>query len=99
MNMLYARNEHQGILITCPLCKMSVRHDAETIGNAIKDAKPIVCVVCECRFLLSVSVVSGKAVEQPLAPDEDFFCECEMITDNMIIGTSPICPACRRPRR
>lgn len=69
MNVLYARNEHQGILIVCPHCKMGVRHDSDDIGDAIKEAKPITCAVCEKRFTLAIFAVIEEAVEQPLAPD------------------------------
>lgn len=66
MNVLYARNEFKGVLIACPHCHMNVRHDADDIGDAIKEGKQIVCVACDGRFVLSVTAVNEKAVEQGL---------------------------------
>lgn len=67
MNVLYARNEFKGVLITCPHCRMSFRHDADDIGDAIKEGKQIGCVACYGRFVLSVTAVIEENVEP--APD------------------------------
>jgi sarcosine oxidase delta subunit len=56
MNIVYALNEHPGILIACPHCKMSVRHDVDTIGDAIKTRSPVKCCICEELFFVFVEV-------------------------------------------
>ena len=68
MNILYARNDHPGILITCPNCKMAARHDVDTIGDAIKAREPVVCVMCEKPFNVFVEVASSVAVEHGVEP-------------------------------
>jgi hypothetical protein len=56
---LYARNDHPGILITCPHCKMAVRHDSDDVGDAIKEGRGIECVACGNLFRVHVEVASN----------------------------------------
>ena len=53
------------------------------------------------RKAIMAVVISAfdEAAEQSVQSDGDYVCECEQVTASMKIGTSPICPACRRPRR
>jgi hypothetical protein len=54
----YAKNDHPGILITCPHCKMRARHDVETIGDAIRDKKLVECVMCGKSFRVAVEIAA-----------------------------------------
>lgn len=63
MNVLYAHNEFKGVMIRCPHCTFSSRHDPDDIGDAIKDGKPVVCGACDKPFSVRVEVASREAVE------------------------------------
>ncbi len=63
MNVLHASNEHKGILITCPHCKLGSRYDGSYIEDAIKIRHDIVCVACGEVFNLVVSIPTSEAVE------------------------------------
>jgi predicted Zn finger-like uncharacterized protein len=63
MNVLYARNDRPGILITCPHCKTAVRHDSDDIGDAIKEGRPVECVVCGGSFSIRVEVAASESVQ------------------------------------
>jgi len=85
MNVLRTSNEHKGILITCPHCKLGSRYDGSYIEDAIKIRHDIVCVACGEVFNLVVSIPTSEAVEHTLAPDgfppshRDYpFCECSV---------------------
>jgi hypothetical protein len=66
--VLYARNEHPGVLIFCPHCKMGVRHDTGDISNAIHDGIEIVCVACNEPFKIVVMSLT-RAAELKRAAD------------------------------
>lgn len=75
MNVLYARNDHPGIMIRCPHCKTSVRHDSDDIGDAIKEGKPVVCVACDNPFYVFVSAAPIEAVEHSVQRTHAPWCE------------------------
>ena len=81
-SVLYARNDHPGILIVCPHCKMGVRHDSDDIGDAIRQGKPVVCVTCEKPFYVFVEVAPRVAVEQMRAADGTT-CACPRVGGNV----------------
>ena len=95
MNVLYARNEFKGVMIACPHCHMNVRHDADDIGDAIKEGKQIVCVACGGRFVVSVTAVTENAVEPTLAPDAAYCGDCKRETASDEYGW---CKECGRRR-
>jgi len=64
MNVLYAHNDRPGILITCPCCHMTARHDVDTIGDAIKERKPVECVMCGNLFSIFVEVAPREDIQQ-----------------------------------
>ena len=69
MNVLHASNEHKGILITCPHCKLGSRYDGSYIEDAIKIRHDIVCVACGEVFNLVVSIPTSEAVEHSVQAD------------------------------
>lgn len=63
MNILNARNDNKGILITCPHCKLGSRYDGSYIEDAIKIRHDIVCVACGEVFNLVVSIPVQEAAK------------------------------------
>jgi transcription elongation factor Elf1 len=60
--VLYARNDHPGILIVCPHCKIGVRHDVDTIGDAIREGKQVECAICGASFKVYVEVAEPQPI-------------------------------------
>ena len=76
MNVVYARNDHPGILITCPNCRMAARHDPDDIGDAIGRHTTIECVICGKPFRVFVEVASNNDPAGPINCEHGYKWSC-----------------------
>lgn len=67
-NILYARNDHPGIMLVCPHCRMGSRYDYGFVEEAIHNYNNIACVACGGNFGVIISV-PDRAAEQRDEPD------------------------------